>query len=291
MFRRNSLRLAPPRTVFRRAPPPFGRRRDGRGECAAARLSVLRLATLVHRRVPRRAPFWSACHPLRIGTHYGSSSRLRCAASRAPFTGLSRPGRGGLTELWIVSSWTSRGSWYGPRVEPVRKTGPETEMASMIRHCARLVLIAVVAATGVGCTWTSGNDSDDGTGGAGDASDIRCLATPTCDRGDGEVSSCPDAASCYTETECGETITCLPGAGDAGPVGPPDSGPTPDGGGASCPSPSSSNPDAGCLDVAVCCFKESTGETCRYANPCVAPDDPGSEWTCGSSTCYRDAGG
>lgn len=36
----------------------------------------------------------------------------------------------------------------------------------------------------------------------------QCLALPTCDAGDEEVSTCPAGGSCYSATTCGTTITC-----------------------------------------------------------------------------------
>lgn len=212
----------------------------------------------------------------------------------------------------------------------------------MRRISVEVPLLALLVATFVGCGWTAGEDSEG-------PPDARCLAAPTCDSGDRRVESCPDGGSCYTETSCGQTITCLRGGDDTGgscdayPTCDPgdlevsqcpdtgqcynrtrcestilclrrasdasDTGPEPDTGdtgpvpdtndtgtdldadGGSCPPPSSSNPDTSCLQVSVCCYNESTGELCRYATPCVAPNDLESEWACGPALCSRDTGG
>lgn len=36
----------------------------------------------------------------------------------------------------------------------------------------------------------------------------RCLAEPTCDAGDRQVTSCASGETCYTRTTCGSTILC-----------------------------------------------------------------------------------
>lgn len=40
------------------------------------------------------------------------------------------------------------------------------------------------------------------------SSKAQCLAIPTCDGGDKQVTTCPAGATCYQRSACGTTITC-----------------------------------------------------------------------------------
>lgn len=76
------------------------------------------------------------------------------------------------------------------------------------------VLFVVLATGTISCMPGSGDGAD--AGGTDTGPPTTCSAVPTCDTGDEAVTECPDGGNCYTRTECGTTLTCLPGAGDAG---------------------------------------------------------------------------
>ena len=67
-----------------------------------------------------------------------------------------------------------------------------------------------VCGTTITCLRGAGDAGD-----TGEANDV-CTAAPVCNRGDQRVDTCPDGSSCYTQTRCQHSITCVDRPADAG---------------------------------------------------------------------------